>query len=357
MSIVTAPAVNAKCRAMHSRLLGNADYDALLRRPGVPQIAEYLKKETPYAHVLSRLNENDVHRGQLERLFMRSLFHDYEKLLGFSGGSSGGGGSKEAIRAMFEEHEVSDLKLVISSICSDHENLLTAGDLYYVSQYSSFGADALLEAATMEQLVENLKGTRYHDVLLPFAAAGKPDFFKIDCALDLLSHRAKLAAFGKRLKGSAREACMDIYGQQVDIANIQTIYRMKKLFNYPSATTIAGLIPYRHRLGGRDLVAMADSGSVGALVEVVSRTWYRPMFPPGEESSWETLHAERFYRMHHANMRRHGSDATTALSYLHMKEVEIKNIIMILEGVRYSLPTRQIRSFLVGGRAAHGDQQ
>ena len=343
MSLVAAPAINAKCHAMHSRLLGAGDYDALLRRASVPQIAEYLKNETPYAYVLRRLSENDAHRGQLESVFKRSLFYDYEKLLRFSGG-----GCKAAIRAMFEAHEINDLKLVVGSICSDHKHLVAADDLNYVRRYSGFGVDALLMADTIEGLAENLKGTRYHEALLPFAKKEKPDYLRIDRALDLLAHRAKFAAISKRLKGSVREACLDAYGQEVDITNIRFIYRMKKLFRYPPADIVASLIPHRHRLARRDLVDMAGCDGVDRLVGMVAGTCYKGLFPPGEESAWETIQAEWFYRLHRKNLRNNVGDANMALSYLRLKEVEIKNIIVILESVRYAIPAQQIRPFLVG---------
>jgi V/A-type H+-transporting ATPase subunit C len=47
-------------------------------------------------------------------------------------------------------------------------------------------------------------------------------------------------------------------------------------------------------------------------------------------------------------LRQHGGDIGVALSYLYLKETDIKNIIMIIEGVRYALPTREIASFLIG---------
>jgi V/A-type H+-transporting ATPase subunit C len=332
---------------MYSRLLSRSDYDALLRRTSVPQIAEYLKKETPYSRVLSRLNENSAHRSQLEGVLKRSLFFDYEKLIGFSSG-----GYKAAIKAMFEEHEVADLKLVISSICSDHEQMLAADDLSYARRYSSFGVNALLEPTTMAGLVSNLKGTRYHDVLSPFAENNPPDFLKIDRSLDLLSYRSKLSAFNKELKGAAREACMDLFGQQTDVANIQFIYRMKKLYRYSDGDIIVSLMPHSHRIEKGDLQKMAGCDGVGELIGLIARTWYKHLFPGGDESAWETIQAEHFYAINRANLRKHGGDANVALSYLHLKAVDIKNIIVIVEGIRYALPAQQIASFLVGRRAA-----
>jgi V/A-type H+-transporting ATPase subunit C len=52
--------------------------------------------------------------------------------------------------------------------------------------------------------------------------------------------------------------------------------------------------------------------------------------------------------MHKKNLRRLDADVAVALSYLYLKETDIKNIIMIIEGVRYSLPAQKIASFLIG---------
>ena len=70
-----------KARALYGKLLTSEDYKSLLERKNVPEVASYLKKNTVYSELLSEINENDVHRGDLEVLFMKSLYDDFVKIL------------------------------------------------------------------------------------------------------------------------------------------------------------------------------------------------------------------------------------------------------------------------------------
>ena len=343
MSVVSTQGVNVKCRAMYSRLLGRADYDALIKMKSVSQIAAYLKKQTPYAYVLRRIDEHNVHRGQLEQVFKRSLYYDYGRLLKFTTG-----GYKAAVRAMFESYEVEDLKLVIGSICSDRRHSVTLNDLTYISAYSEFPASSVLGAATIAELAANLRHTRYYKALMPFAAVASPDFIKIDHALNLLNYRAKMNVFKKTLSGASKRVAVSLYGTQADLENILYIYRIKKLYRLPASEILIYLIPCEYRIRNRELLGLAECDDVGSFIGLVRRTFYGFLFPAGRESEWESIHTEYFYQLHRRNLRVHGGDVGVAFSYLFMKETDIKNIIMIIEGVRYALPAERITSFLTG---------
>ena len=347
MSFGSAQEVNVKCRAMYARLLDRSEYNTLLQIRSVSQIADYLKKQTPYAYVLRRIDKNDVHRGQLEQVFKRSLFYDYERLLKFTTG-----GYREAIRAMFESFEVEDLKHIIGSVCSAQKQALTLTDLTYMRTYSEFPISSLLEADTMEDLVANLVHTRYYKALLPFAVREDPDFFKIDHALNLLNYTSKLVAFRQALSGAGRRIATSLYRTQVDIENILFIYRIKKLYHFTASEILVNLLPNAYKLSNHDLLRMAECEGIDELTDAISRTEYGPLFPKGRESEWETLHAEHFYWIHKKNLRTHSGDIGVVLAYLYLKEIDVKNIIMIIEGVRYQLPTERIASFLIGSVSA-----
>ena len=343
MNIGAAWEINAKCRAMYARLLDRGEYDLLVSMKSVSQIADYLIKQTPYAYPLHDIDINDVHRGQLEQNFQKSLFYDYESLIKFTSG-----GNKEVLRAMFESYEIDDLKQVISSICSDNEHQLTTLDLGYARAHGRVLAESMLGAQTMDALVANLSDTRYYKCLLPFTAGDKPDFLSIDHALNLLDYEAKLNVFKKSLRGAARRISMAIHGVKSDIENILFIYRTKKLYGYPALGIENYFIPSFYRISRRELMELAHCSSLEEISEKIAQSKYGSLFPVGRESEWEALHAEFYYQSYKKNIRRNGNSIAAALSYLFLKEMDMKNIVMIIEGVRYSLPPERIASFIIG---------
>ena len=64
----------AKIRAMYGNRLKQADYDELVNKSSVAEIAEYLKKNTHYGKMLSSIDTVNIHRGFLEDLLKRYNF-------------------------------------------------------------------------------------------------------------------------------------------------------------------------------------------------------------------------------------------------------------------------------------------
>src|SRR5688572_20107039 len=96
VSICRYSSIHTKTRALFGKLLTKHDYDELLEKRTVHGVAEYLKKNTGYGRLLSSINENQVHRGELEKLFRASLYGDFIKLLRFLSGKP-----KEFLKASF----------------------------------------------------------------------------------------------------------------------------------------------------------------------------------------------------------------------------------------------------------------
>ena len=74
-----------KIRAMEAKLLTPEQFTEIANLGSVPEIADYLKKNTSYAYVLDTLEEDQIHRGNIEKVLIQSLYHDYTKIYRFCG--------------------------------------------------------------------------------------------------------------------------------------------------------------------------------------------------------------------------------------------------------------------------------
>ena len=74
-----------KIRAMGAKLLTPDQFTEIANLGSVPEIAGYLKKNTAYADVLEALEEHQLHRGNIEKVLIQSLYHDYTKIYRFCG--------------------------------------------------------------------------------------------------------------------------------------------------------------------------------------------------------------------------------------------------------------------------------
>ena len=79
-----------KIRAMEAKLLSPEQFTEIANLGSVPEIADYLKKNTAYADVLDTLEEDQLHRGNIEKVLVQSLYRDYTKSTDSADRSSAG---------------------------------------------------------------------------------------------------------------------------------------------------------------------------------------------------------------------------------------------------------------------------
>ena len=74
-----------KIRGMEAKLLTPEQFTEIANLESVPEIVEYLKKNTAYAGILETLEADQIHRGNIEKVLAQSLYHDYTKIYRFCG--------------------------------------------------------------------------------------------------------------------------------------------------------------------------------------------------------------------------------------------------------------------------------
>ena len=79
-------AIGAKLHAMYGRRLTTQNFEEMLHKRSVGEIAAYLKNTARFAGCLTGVQESTIHRGQLEILLGRALFEEVGRLKGYDRG-------------------------------------------------------------------------------------------------------------------------------------------------------------------------------------------------------------------------------------------------------------------------------
>ena len=79
-SVLSYSGVSTKIRAMSSHLVTDEQLQEIVRFSDVPQVAAYLKKTPEYAKAWSDLDENNLHRGEIEKLLKKSIFGNFSRI-------------------------------------------------------------------------------------------------------------------------------------------------------------------------------------------------------------------------------------------------------------------------------------
>ena len=76
-------AVSAKLKAMYGRRLKREDFEALLLKKSVPEICAALKKTEAYGEAFADTDEQQAHRGEVEKVLEQCFYEEYERLYSF----------------------------------------------------------------------------------------------------------------------------------------------------------------------------------------------------------------------------------------------------------------------------------
>lgn len=69
-----------KLRAMEARLLTDEQFEEIAALTSVTELVSYLNAHSSYQDVLQDMNEAMLHRGNIEKVLILSLYHDYTKI-------------------------------------------------------------------------------------------------------------------------------------------------------------------------------------------------------------------------------------------------------------------------------------
>lgn len=334
-------AVGAKTRVLYGRRLTPSQYSTLMSLHSVPEIARYLKSNTPYGELLSGVNEQMLHRGQLENILRRDLFHQYIKLHRYLSK-----GEQQVLQYLLHRSESQELLSFIRALSAGHPESYFFTMPEFFRTHSRIDFRALPSVKTPRELLQKLADTPYYRVLCPHLDRDGPvDFTAVEVALYTHHYTLLLKAIQTQLSGESREEMQTLICEQLDLLNISRILRLRIHFNYSPREIRLYLIP-NGRKKSEDLInALLSAPGAEEMHKLLAESPYRSYLPPDGMEEPEKLYYRYLYRAARQRLHAPFPSVLWPLSYLYLKEIEIRNLINIIEGVRYQLPPEDIRRY------------
>lgn len=334
-------AIVSKARAMYGRRLTQSDWEALLACSSVAEAAAYLKSSTAYGSVLSGINESSIHRGELEDLLHQRLMQETLRLSRYDLGIG-----EHTANYLLGQIEVDQILHAAIRINSHQETDLTPPNPY-LNNRTRFDQRLVDQAATFEQLLEAMQGTRYYKVLLPFRTAegGIRDYTGLENALltDLYAQLYKV--IDKESHGAERTALHEMFDDMVDLQNYTGIIRLKSYYHVTDSQIRACLLPFG-KLPKTKLEQMiaadtpAQATAVMATTRLGKRAFQLPYDLPGD------LVLQVRYRECHRNIFFSSESSVVMLSYIFLMQTELNGLINLIEGLRYGVSKAEIKRLL-----------
>lgn len=338
--MVTDRAILAKVRAMYGGRLKPENYEELLRRRTVGELAGYLKNQTSYRQTLAGVQESLIHRGQLESLLRRSLYDDYLRLMKFSRSGS------PFFGYYLLEQEIGQLVRCIGYLGAHNRQGYISELPGYLLNRLSIDLQRLARADSPRALLTVLEGTPYHQLLAPLLRGDAVQTPLCEAALYTYYYRRVLSLVHRQYRGKTRQALVDLFLQEAQLYNLRAIYRLKRFFDAPPEEIARYLLPFYHTLSRRQLERLVQARDAAQFLELLREGRLGRYFA-GEvlyiEQQTDRLTARQARRLLHFTV----SPAVGFTAYLMLRRLEIENIINIAEGVRYGVPSEEIERMLV----------
>lgn len=339
-------AIATKARAMYGARVTAADYEELVKKRSVGEVAAYLRDNTHYKEVLSQVEPSAVHRGQLEN-FLRSLrYIQYQRLIAFDFGQ------QEIYHYIYDWDESRQLFALLRHMSSQGNSQNKEKYNFRfdrrLAHRASYDLARMVEISSYQDLLSFFKNSPYGNILRRFSPdeKGQLDLIGLEQAISTYYYQTQLAIVDRELSGDARESTRQVFLRRIDNQNLSQVYRLKRFFHSDPAFIRESLLPFDTPLK-KVIDQMIASGSVQELHAILER---EGLAQGGSEEDTDFI--ERMVQSLRARqskklLRNSAHPPVVLHSYITQLEVELGNLVNVIESVRYGLPPEEIRSMLV----------
>ena len=334
-SLIAYSGIATKVRAMERWQIKDGQFAEMGTLESVPQVLEYLRRFPPYEAIFRDVGEQDLHRGSIEQQLNLSQYRDFAKLYKFANLKQ-----RHFLDLYFMHYEITIVKTCLRNAVGHREqrqDLSMFRDFF--ERHSSLDLIMLSQSASLEEFIDNLKGSRYFGPLSMMLQEGRISLPACESALDMLYFRTMWNAKDKNLSKEEQKILSQCFGTRMDMLNLQWLCRSKKYYKLPPGEIYAMLIPIQLHLTKDEIHKMAETDSLEALYGLIKNSWYgrRNLSSLGDEPDLDRLAYEMIDRIYQMTSRQDPYSIAILNSYLYFKEREIGRIINTIEKIRYGL--------------------
>jgi len=342
-------AVTAKARALYGRRITSEQYKDLLRCRNVPEVASYLKSSTSYSNPLQNISESNIHRGQLENILRRWIFDSYAKMYYYL--DSNEDNFFKLIISEFEIREI--LRMILLLKAGDPEEYISSLPGFLISK-CKVDLLRLASVRSFNDLLKVLEGTHYKRILNPFnPTENQPTIDYIGCEHSLYEYhfRCTIDLINKSTNKSERRELQQLIGMRIDHINLKSIYRGKILFKSEPQNIALRIFPFHRALTKKMIDEMLNADSDEHLNQIIDRIFKSSgaikRMSKNENTFLESYTDRLLYKANKSYLHLSQNASVVFYAYFVLSQLEISNIIYIIEGIRYQLPTEEIQKLII----------
>jgi V/A-type H+-transporting ATPase subunit C len=329
--------VNTKIRVLDRRRLTDLQIERILEAPDVKTVLLELRR----FGILE--NEELKTTEAVERWFNRFIVVQFEKIAHFFHHKE-----KTLFRALFRRYEVEDLKTILRALKRGEPLGPLANRLRPSAIYSTVDVLSLLSVKSVEELVRELQGTTYGEILS--YSLDEPEdrfFFYTEMRLD----RYYFKELARAIEGIERregELLQELLGRNADMLNMQWLYRGRTTYRLSPEEILNYTLSGGSSFSYRRLKELCYLEDASMLIDALRTGPYGFLFEGEQVDRFIEVRMERAIKAFNAELAaRDPYSVMTAIDFLHRVEFEIRDLFALLEAKRYGLDPETTRPYLV----------
>lgn len=321
----THAAANAKANAMLGKLLKDKDYHELLKLETVNEVMDYLRLHTHYSYIFAELDD-DTEANEV--IMKRHFFKAYEKLYHFYIDEY-----RDFFKALFMRYEVENLKLYLRAVARNEKLDSIASHLIISDIYSNLNYSSLNQATNIMEFLEDIKGTPYYSTLDAFVDEEPTSMvFHMEMVLDQVYFNTLQEAI-MNLSNTDKKLMLELLGINVDILNVQWIFRGRNYFDISSEELFNFTLNGGKRYDYKALKKFCYM-ELEDFKKVVSSGEYKDIFADKDYMMERAMERQLYYELDNFT-KLSGLSIVLPVVLIFKFEYEIRDLFTILEGIKY----------------------
>lgn len=347
-SSLSSNVILAKIKSKFGNALNEADYQALLGMNSVSEVAAYLKNNTVYSEVLAGINENTIHRAQLEELIRQKNFTDIHNLCQYEI-ATGDDFADYILKRSCVGIILKKLLAIITNKPIEDIPFASKSIVLLAAKHTKINFKAMQAAKTYDELLNSLAGTEFEKVLKEHKPEKDKEinYAEIGAALYYYNFKNVFDIAKKKCSGSCQKELLNLFGSLVDIFNYVRIIRMKKNYNCDPEYIKTMLLP-KGNISVTQLDAMITAPTSNDVTAIFKTTSTGKKVDNLEYNYIDELELRYKYQISKQYMRFSLNSPVVLMSYVFLMEVELGNITHIIEGIRYNIDKDRLKKLMIG---------
>jgi V/A-type H+/Na+-transporting ATPase subunit C len=344
LKLGTYPYTYVRTAVMKSLLFKKEDYQKMLKM-GFNEIAKFLQ-DSNYKNEINELSREHSGADLLELALNKSLSVSFKKLMRISPDEV-----DILINQYAKRKDIDDIKTILRGKLTKTDDKLILNSLTAAGALSLDYLHSLMKMDTVEDILKNNKIVKFdllkeglNELNEKNTLAGIENALDRDYYQSLIQFASSLPKQGRLFKG--------FISKEVEILNILTLLRLKKS-NFSKEDIKKFIIP--SVFGNSKIMKLAEVDDLEELSRSLEQTEYRDGVQKGiqeykENGSLITLETEMYKHLLRKTillLHQHPLSVEVILGYMFAKEIEVRNLKIIVKGKQLGLEDDFIEGQLV----------